>query len=345
MTTSPLTALVVEDDEIIRRVVSVWLEESGWTVAAVATADEGLAVVSTLKPNLAVCDVRLPGIHDGMWLAMELLARTPHTRVIFATGVDNLPGGATLRANVAGYIVKPFRRRDLMAIVADITFGPTAESDWPQVVAADMEARRRQLIADIRAAVTSMPRSDAALAVALIPGETRERVQELTALTLGVCQRLEVNESDRPHLVRAVVFANLGRRVCPEVSAITAADTVTVSDRLRFDVPLETRWALTLLGMPEAGEMAGLLSVVDPPLGHETRRRAGRAAQVLRGLVGWRELTDALPRGTDREVTVTDALMRLRSGSFGIDAAVRVAIEAEVRAAASRQAAVTQVAV
>lgn len=96
------TALVVEDDEIVRRMMSAWLTEDGWTVVSAPSADEGLEIAITLRPQLAVCDVRLKGAHDGVWLSTSLLACTPRTRVIFATGIDNLPGGATLRANVAG---------------------------------------------------------------------------------------------------------------------------------------------------------------------------------------------------------------------------------------------------
>ena len=321
MTTTARTALVVEDDEIIRRVLSTWLTDDGWSVESAPSADEGLEIAIHLRPKLAVCDVRLPGAHDGMWLSASLLACSPRTRVIFATGIDNLPGGATLRANVAGYVIKPFRRRDLLAVAADISFGPDA-CDWPDDMSAEIARRRRELIADIRAAVSTMPADDEALALALLAGETREHLRTLTALTEGVCERMDIDVAARPHLVRAVIFANLGRRVYPD----TAADS-----RMRFDVPLETRWALTLLGMPEAGEMSGWLSVVEPALGHENRRRSGRAAQVLHGLVTWRQLADADSTCANRRVKLTDALMRLRSGATGVDPGVRAAIEVVAR--------------
>ena len=214
-----------------------------------------------------------------------------------------------------------------MAVATGISFGPHV-SEWPDDIAAVIAQRRRELIADIRAAVSTVPADDEAIALALLAGETRAHLRRLAALTRGVCERMNIDAAAQPHLVRAVLFANLGRRIYPD----KAADS-----RLRFDAPLETRWALTLLGMPEAGEMAGWLATVEPPLGHENRRHSWRAAQVLHGLVTWRGLTEADSMGNDRDVAFTDALMRLRSGALGVDTVVGAAIEAEARNAADAE--------
>ena len=96
------TALLIEDDDVIRECVAGWLTDEGWAVQALPSAEDGLSAAKSFRPQLALLDVKLAGLHDGMWLASQLQASVPTTRVLFATGIDDLTGAATVRANVAG---------------------------------------------------------------------------------------------------------------------------------------------------------------------------------------------------------------------------------------------------
>jgi len=56
--------LIVEDEEGLRRGLTVFLEDDGFEVIAAATAEEGLRLVIQCRPDAAIVDIRLPGM-DG----------------------------------------------------------------------------------------------------------------------------------------------------------------------------------------------------------------------------------------------------------------------------------------
>ncbi len=71
------TILLVEDNEMNRDMLSRRLERRGYSVLMAADAEEALATVATVAPDLILMDVELPGI-DG-WEATRRLKRNPAT--------------------------------------------------------------------------------------------------------------------------------------------------------------------------------------------------------------------------------------------------------------------------
>ena len=107
--------LVVEDEPLIADDIADTLTKNGYRVVAIV--DEGadaLQAMEDYKPDLAILDVNIEGEMDGIELAPKL-----GIPFIFLTSYYDK---ATLdRAKVlhpAGYIVKPFSERDLIANVA-----------------------------------------------------------------------------------------------------------------------------------------------------------------------------------------------------------------------------------
>jgi CheY-like chemotaxis protein len=66
--------------------------------------------------DLALCDVLMPG-HDGIWLTNQILSRHPGVPVALATGLMEMDPTVTLRPGVVGYIVKPFKRQAVAALL------------------------------------------------------------------------------------------------------------------------------------------------------------------------------------------------------------------------------------
>jgi DNA-binding NarL/FixJ family response regulator len=60
----PARILIVEDEEGLRRSLTVFLEDDGFEVIAAASAEEGLRLVIQCHPDTAIVDIRLPGM-DG----------------------------------------------------------------------------------------------------------------------------------------------------------------------------------------------------------------------------------------------------------------------------------------
>ena len=108
--------LVVDDDEGVRRVLSRWAADMGYTVHAAADADSALDTMREHQVDVALVDVRMPG-HDGIWLIDQMRRLFPETAVVLATGLLEMDPMVTLRPGVVGYVVKPFNREDLTEVI------------------------------------------------------------------------------------------------------------------------------------------------------------------------------------------------------------------------------------
>jgi signal transduction histidine kinase/CheY-like chemotaxis protein len=119
-------ALVVEDEEAIRRVMCRLLRGAGFEVAAARTGAEALDSVATSGPlDLVVTDVVLPQM-SGPELVRRLRASRPQLRVLYVSG-----HGAANLGEVGGepLVPKPFTSEQLLAEV-DAMF-PVDPSSWP----------------------------------------------------------------------------------------------------------------------------------------------------------------------------------------------------------------------
>ena len=109
--------LVVEDESAIAELMSINLRHAGYDVVVAATADEAIAQVDRVLPDLIVLDWMLPG-QSGLSLAKRWRA-APRTRdlpIIMLTAraeeSDKISG---LDAGADDYLTKPFSTHELMA--------------------------------------------------------------------------------------------------------------------------------------------------------------------------------------------------------------------------------------
>lgn len=59
-------AIVVDDDHAARRMMRRLLERHGWDVAEAANGADGLELVRSARPDVAVLDLRMPGELSGL---------------------------------------------------------------------------------------------------------------------------------------------------------------------------------------------------------------------------------------------------------------------------------------
>jgi len=112
----PGHVLVVDDDEGVRKVLTRWVSEMGYTVKAASDAEMALEILEESPMDVALVDVRMPG-HDGIWLISQMQRRHPQVAIVLATGLLEMDPMVTLRPGVVGYIVKPFNRDDLDQVI------------------------------------------------------------------------------------------------------------------------------------------------------------------------------------------------------------------------------------
>ena len=111
--------LVVDDDEIIRRVVRTVLEADDFEVVEAKDGEEAIQRVSTDHPLVVVLDVMMPGL-DGVEVCRRL--REDGTKVLMLTARDDADTEkASLEAGADGFLGKPFSSVELLDKVEQLT--------------------------------------------------------------------------------------------------------------------------------------------------------------------------------------------------------------------------------
>jgi PAS domain S-box-containing protein len=114
--------MVVEDDVIIRQIMTTILQRAGFGVVAAADGDEALRFLSSdNRPFDLLCtDGMLPGLPPHQ-LIDRVRARSPATRVLVVSGlVADEPALQQLRAGALPYLAKPFEPDELVTKVNQV---------------------------------------------------------------------------------------------------------------------------------------------------------------------------------------------------------------------------------
>lgn len=115
----PARLLVVDDEPMVREVVTRYLQQDGHTVTVVADGAAALQSLAAGEFDLIVLDLMLPHV-DGLSVLAELRReRTTPVIVLTARGEeeDRIRG---LQLGADDYVVKPFSPRELVARVTSV---------------------------------------------------------------------------------------------------------------------------------------------------------------------------------------------------------------------------------
>jgi DNA-binding NtrC family response regulator len=116
MNTQPLI-LVAEDEDLMRAIVTRLLEESGYRVAGVASAEEALELFAAEDVAVTLTDIRMSGM-DGLTLLDRVKDIDPEALVVVMTAFSSVDSAvAALRKGAYDYITKPFVNEDLLQSV------------------------------------------------------------------------------------------------------------------------------------------------------------------------------------------------------------------------------------
>ncbi len=109
--------VIAEDEAIIRLDLQETLEEEGYeVVGSTGRGDEAVAMVRDLKPDLAILDIKMPGM-DGISAAKEIAGgRWAAVLILTAFSQRDLVEQAR-DAGAIGYLVKPFQKSDLVPAI------------------------------------------------------------------------------------------------------------------------------------------------------------------------------------------------------------------------------------
>ncbi|MFD0313615.1 response regulator [Streptomyces flavalbus] len=122
---TPIRVFLLDDHEVVRRGVHDLLDDEPdiTVVGEAATAEQALARVPALRPQVAVLDVRLPD-GDGVSVCRELRSRMPDLACLMLTSFDDEEALLdSIMAGAAGYVLKQIQGSDLVSAVRTVAKG------------------------------------------------------------------------------------------------------------------------------------------------------------------------------------------------------------------------------
>ncbi|MGH7391582.1 MAG: sigma-54-dependent transcriptional regulator [Candidatus Rokuibacteriota bacterium] len=111
------TVLVADDDPVARDLLVEVLERDGHRVRAAGGGDESIRLAETEGIDLALVDLRMPGV-DGLKVLQRLVALDPPVPVIILTAFATIDTAIeAIRAGAYDYLSKPFRIGEIRVVV------------------------------------------------------------------------------------------------------------------------------------------------------------------------------------------------------------------------------------
>ncbi len=111
------SVLIIDDEPLMRLSMLDALKAVGYDVRAVATGQEGQAILSSSTFDIVITDLRLPG-SDGLSLLQVCKQRSPRSEVILITAHGSVETAVeAMKLGAYDYVTKPFGMDELLLIV------------------------------------------------------------------------------------------------------------------------------------------------------------------------------------------------------------------------------------
>jgi putative two-component system response regulator len=201
--------LLVDDEEMIRRLLHQKLSPEGYRCEQAANARQAMEKLKEDPIELVVLDIKMPG-RSGMELLAEIKAKYPDTAVIMATAVDD--AGTAIKCMKAGaydYVTKPFNLDEVSFSVRRALEKRRLElenRDYQQHLEEKVAEQAQKIRASFFNAVT-------ALAYALEAKDvyTSGHSQRVTEISVAVAGHLGLSKEDIEKIRLAGLVHDIGK--------------------------------------------------------------------------------------------------------------------------------------
>jgi response regulator RpfG family c-di-GMP phosphodiesterase/serine/threonine protein kinase len=311
--------LLVDDDEVIRRLMRAPLQSIGCVCAEAKDGERALEMVKAEPYDLMLLDLNLPGI-DGFEVCRQIREQPPgpHFKVVFISGAsnhDNLAEG--LLDGADDYIPKPFSTRQLEAKVRHVLhlkdMQDRVDSLARQVLLTNMQLEQSLLAraADVRQAQDALLFAMAKMAESR-DGETPGHLRRLQRYTRCLAERVAelprwsglVDTRFLEQLERCVPLHDIGKIGLPDEVLLKPGALNPVERALVETHPLIGDSLLDALGQEYGGSLEFLGTARAIVRHHHERydgrgypdRLSGEAIPAVARLVALADVYDALRR-------------------------------------------------
>jgi DNA-binding response OmpR family regulator len=99
--------LVIDDDEVLLRMLNISLAQEGYSVLTTADGPRGITLYKEHRPSLVLLDLGLPTM-SGVEVLKEIRALDSNAKVIVVTGYGSVESAVTaIRYGAWDYVEKP----------------------------------------------------------------------------------------------------------------------------------------------------------------------------------------------------------------------------------------------
>lgn len=112
-------AVVIDDDQVVRLLITAILERAGISVTQASSGDDGCAAILADPPDIALVDLNMPGM-DGLEVVVDLRGRYDMGLLVVSGRSNEGDRVIALEMGADDYVSKPFTPAVLAARVRSV---------------------------------------------------------------------------------------------------------------------------------------------------------------------------------------------------------------------------------
>lgn len=173
---NPVRLLIADDHSVVRAGLKALLERQGRfrVIAEAGTGEEAIAKAQEVKPDIAVLDIRMPGV-SGIEACRQIVETVPGCKVIMLTSYaeDDLLFAA-IQSGASGYVLKRVGDNDLVSAVDRVSRGEAILD--PSMTASVFAEVRKASETQHAAAFSSLTSQELAVLALVADGMTNRQI-------------------------------------------------------------------------------------------------------------------------------------------------------------------------
>ncbi len=115
--TRPMNILIVDDEEVLRDVLSTLVAREGWRPLLARSGEEALELLGREEVDLVLLDLMLPSM-SGMEVLRQIRQQDPDQVVVIITAYSSIEGAIeAMREGAFDYVPKPFKNDEVLLTV------------------------------------------------------------------------------------------------------------------------------------------------------------------------------------------------------------------------------------
>lgn len=107
MSAQPARILTIDDEALVREILTAYLEDSGFEVIQAGDGQTGIELIQRELPDLVLCDLRMPGM-DGLQVLATVTRDFPELPILVVSGLGGMSDAIqALKLGAWDYVTKP----------------------------------------------------------------------------------------------------------------------------------------------------------------------------------------------------------------------------------------------